>query len=80
MWANWLHAHHRHYYVHELAQLDNHELVIPERWITKSGVEMAEVYQVHKTVVCASFSIYGRQLLLTYYRMENMSFTVQIPN
>jgi hypothetical protein len=80
MWADWKHARHRHYYVHELAQLDNQDLVIPERWVTKSGIELAEVHQVHMTEVCAFPIIHSKQLLLTSHRMENMSFTVQILN
>jgi hypothetical protein len=59
MWANWQRAHHQHYYVHELAQLDDYEFVIPERWVTKSGVELAEVYQVHKAEVFALPIIHG---------------------
>ncbi|EIN05335.1 hypothetical protein PUNSTDRAFT_36762, partial [Punctularia strigosozonata HHB-11173 SS5] len=45
MWADWKLAGHRHFYIQELAQLDDGRYVIPKRWVTKSNAEYAEVYQ-----------------------------------
>ncbi|KAF5384429.1 hypothetical protein D9615_003465 [Tricholomella constricta] len=48
MWANWKDPStlHRHYYVKELAQLENGNFVIPLRWITIDDVVHAEGFDV----------------------------------
>ncbi|EKM75140.1 hypothetical protein AGABI1DRAFT_103088 [Agaricus bisporus var. burnettii JB137-S8] len=43
MWADWSGAHHRHFFVNEIAQLRNREFVIPLRWVIYQKEEHAEV-------------------------------------
>ncbi|KAI0069604.1 hypothetical protein K474DRAFT_1750865, partial [Panus rudis PR-1116 ss-1] len=46
MWADWTRAKHRHYYVKELARLENNQLVIPLMWYRKDGAIWADAYNV----------------------------------
>lgn len=46
MWADWKDKPHLHYYIKELAQLNNGKFVIPMRWITVNKVVHAEVFDV----------------------------------
>ncbi|KAJ3978627.1 hypothetical protein F5890DRAFT_1422451 [Lentinula detonsa] len=39
MWADWKQSPHRHYYIKELAQLQDNTYVVPLRWITVDGQE-----------------------------------------
>jgi hypothetical protein len=46
MWADWKRAGHKHFYIKELAQLQNNEFVIPMRWVIFNKEEYAEVHKV----------------------------------
>jgi len=53
MWADWINAGHKHFYVKELAQLKTGKFVIPIRWVIFNKEEHAEVYNVeHYPEVC----------------------------
>jgi hypothetical protein len=46
MWADWEHSPHRHFYVKELAQLDNGRFIVPLRWVTAHKHVHADAYAV----------------------------------
>ncbi|KAJ6626090.1 hypothetical protein B0H10DRAFT_2174002 [Mycena sp. CBHHK59/15] len=55
MWADWSKSAHKHFYIKELAQLQNGKFVIPMRWVIFKKEEYAEVYNVvHYPEVCTS--------------------------
>ncbi|KAF7777799.1 hypothetical protein Agabi119p4_3871 [Agaricus bisporus var. burnettii] len=48
MWADWMGANHRHFFVNEIAQLRNDEFIIPLRWIVARKEEHVEVIYLQK--------------------------------
>ncbi|KAJ6579022.1 hypothetical protein B0H10DRAFT_2443543 [Mycena sp. CBHHK59/15] len=46
MWADWSKSAHKHFYIKELAQLQNGKFGIPMRWVIFNKEEYAEVYNV----------------------------------
>ncbi|KAI0697348.1 hypothetical protein BC835DRAFT_1405669 [Cytidiella melzeri] len=44
MWADWENAPHRHYFIKELARVDDRNFVMPVKWITVNGEVHAEAY------------------------------------
>jgi hypothetical protein len=53
-----------HFYVNELAKLKNGQLVIPIKWIVRSGVLCADGHEVTLTEVCLSHFIATALLLV----------------
>jgi hypothetical protein len=46
MWADWENRPHVHYYIKELAQLDDGRYVVPMKWITINGEVHAEAHSI----------------------------------
>lgn len=65
MWADIENARHRHYYVKEVAQMDNGQFVIPMVWYMMKGEMHADVYNARFDVDVSGSLIRFREGNLT---------------
>jgi len=59
MWADWKNAAHRHFFIKELAQLENNTFIIPIRWIRIAGNYYADAYRVTWCQMASGLKIKG---------------------
>lgn len=59
MWADWSGSPYRHFYIKEIAQLNNGSFVIPLRFMKCDGKEVCEAYEVTQEVDVSQVLISG---------------------
>jgi hypothetical protein len=78
MWADWKKAPHKHFYVHEIAQLKDDNFVLPLRWIVYEKTEHFEFNMLSKNevslVLCNQFISWNVETNLRISRMETSLF------
>ncbi|KAH9949935.1 hypothetical protein B0H21DRAFT_803620 [Amylocystis lapponica] len=63
MWADWINAPHRHFYIKELAEADDGQLLVPMRWFQENGVACADAYSVAYYPAMEKFIIHSDVLV-----------------
>ncbi|KAF8972139.1 hypothetical protein BDZ97DRAFT_2015119 [Flammula alnicola] len=59
MWADWKRTKHRHFYVKEVAQLEDGSFVVPMRWIIFKKEEYFDCYRVRESEETGKYYLFG---------------------